>query len=79
VVLLTRDVDGKLGVLFQEKDGQDQALDFGVIPDERISRLIWLGYLGGKKVSSDGARNDVVKGIMELVERPIGSIETKVS
>lgn len=79
VVLLTRDVDGRLGILFQEKDGQDQMLDFGVIPDERISRLIWLGYLGGKKVSSDGARNDVVKGIMELVERPIGSIETKVS
>lgn len=78
-VLLTRDGDGKLGVLFQEKEGQGQTIDFGVIPDERISRLIWLGYLGGKSVSSEAARNGIVDGIMELVERPIGSIETRVS
>lgn len=76
VVLLARDGAGKLGVMFQEKG---QTLDFGVISDERIARLIWLGYLGGKTVSSEGARKGVVDGIMELVERPIGSIETKVS
>ena len=79
VVLLKRDGDGKLNVLFQEKDGQREVIDFGVIGDERIARLIWLGYLAGKNVSSEGARKGIVDGIMELVERPIGSIETKVS
>jgi len=79
VVLLKRDMDGRLTVLFQEKDGQREVINFGVIGDERIARLIWLGYLGGKNVSSEGARKGIVDGIMELVERPIGSIETKVS
>lgn len=79
VVLLKRDTNGRLAVLFQEKDGQRESTNFGVVDDERIARLIWLGYLGGKNVSSEGARKGVVDGIMELVERPIGSVETKVS
>jgi len=77
VVLLTRDGEGTLGVLFQSTDGKLE--DFGELNDERIARLIWLGYLGGKSVSSESARKGVVDGIMELVERPIGSVETKVS
>ena len=78
VLLITRDGNGTLGVLFQEKEGKGEALDFGHVADERIARLIWLGYLGGKNVSSEAARKGVVNGIMELVERPIGSVETKV-
>jgi len=78
VLLVTRGADGTLGVLFQEKEGKGEALDFGHIADERIARLIWLGYLGGKNVSSEAARRGIVDGIMELVERPIGSVETKV-
>lgn len=77
IILLKRDAHGALTLLFQEKNGVLN--DFGTIADERIARLVWLGYLGGKNVSSEGARQGVVNGIMELVERPIGSVETKVS
>jgi hypothetical protein len=76
VVLLARDGDGTLGVLYQGKDGKIE--DFGRLRDERIARLVWLGYLGGNNVSSEGARRGIVDGIMELVERPIGSVETRV-
>ena len=50
----------------------------GAVTDERISRLIVMGYLAGKDVSSEGARRDIVDGVMGLVERPAGTIETKV-
>ncbi|KAF2433066.1 chalcone isomerase [Tothia fuscella] len=77
VIILKRDTEGVLTVLYQSKDGVVN--DFGRVQDERIGRLIWLGYLGGKSVSSEGARKGVVDGVMELVERPVGSVETKVS
>jgi hypothetical protein len=77
VILLTRDADGTLGLLYQDKKGSLE--DFGSLKDERIARLVWLGYLGGKNVSSEGARKGVVEGVMELVERPIGSVETMVA
>jgi hypothetical protein len=76
VVLLTRDADGTLGLLYQGKDGKVE--EFGTLRDERIARLVWLGYLGGKNVSSEGTRKSVVDGVLELVERPIGTVETKV-
>jgi hypothetical protein len=34
--------------------------------------------LGGKTVASEGLRRSVVDGIMELVERPVGRVETQV-
>lgn len=77
VVLLTRDEKGKLGVLFQEKETQ-RMVNMGEVGDERIARLVWLGYLGGKNVSSEGARKGVVDGVMGLVERPVGTVETRV-
>jgi hypothetical protein len=50
----------------------------GIVKDERISRLLWLNYLGGKTVSSEKARKSVVDGVMSYVERPIGTVEVKV-
>lgn len=50
----------------------------GGVPDERISRLVWMGYLAGGKVASEGARRSVVDGVIELVERPIGTVDTQV-
>ena len=50
----------------------------GEVADERISRLIWLGYLAGKNVSSESARQSVVNGVMEFVERPVGTVATQV-
>jgi hypothetical protein len=48
------------------------------VRDERVARLVWLGYLAGGTVASEGARRSVVEGVMELVERPIGTVETQV-
>jgi Chalcone isomerase like len=76
VVVLTREGNGKLGVLYQDKI--TNAEQFGTVDDERIARLIWLGYLGGKSVSSEDARKHVVDGIIELVERPIGTVAAKI-
>lgn len=50
----------------------------GGLQDERISRLVWMGYLAGGNVASEGARKSVVEGVLELVERPIGTVETQV-
>ena len=50
----------------------------GGLADERITRFVWMGYLAGAKVASEGARKSVVDGVMELVERPIGTVETQV-
>jgi hypothetical protein len=76
VLLLTRDGKGKFGVLYQDKSNKSE--DFGTVSDERIARLIWLGYLGGKGVSSESARQNIVEGIIEMVERPVGTVSTKV-
>lgn len=50
----------------------------GSVKDERISRLVWMGYLAGDKIASEEARQSIVEGVMEIVERPIGTIETQV-
>ncbi|KAE9993613.1 hypothetical protein EG327_004134 [Venturia inaequalis] len=76
VLVLTRDGDGALGLVYQDKKGAVQ--DFGSVGDERIARLLWLVYLGGENVSSEAARRGVVEGIIDVVSRPLGSVETKV-
>lgn len=48
----------------------------GHVQDERISRLIWLGYLAGSKVASEGARKNVVEAVVDLVGRPVGTFNT---
>ncbi|KAF2101239.1 hypothetical protein NA57DRAFT_33865 [Rhizodiscina lignyota] len=78
IVILTRPADGSMGVLFQAKE-DGEVMDLGAVRDERIARLVWLGYLGGKNVSSESTRKGVVEGCVELVERPVGTVETKVA
>ena len=92
VMILKRDSFGELEVLMQEEqergyrgkiETEDKAMEpkyksLGIVADERIGRLILLGYLAGKDVSSESARRDIVSGIMKLVERPAGTIEAKV-
>lgn len=58
------------------KGGQMTLL--GTIQDERISRLLWMVYLAGKNTASEDARRSVVDGVIEIVERPVGTIETRV-
>ncbi|KAL8802517.1 MAG: hypothetical protein Q9182_003757 [Xanthomendoza sp. 2 TL-2023] len=61
----------------KRQDGDNMSY-IGGLQDERISRLVWLGYLAGGNVASDEARKNVVDGVMEIVERPIGTIDTQV-
>jgi hypothetical protein len=76
-LVLMRDQRGALDALFQP--GDDKAVRWmGRVEDERVSRLVWLNYLAGKTVSSEGARASVVDGLMRIVERPLGTIVQKV-
>ncbi|KAL8696870.1 MAG: hypothetical protein Q9201_007435, partial [Fulgogasparrea decipioides] len=81
-----RGEEGELGVWIEDevpeqegKKGQKGEMKWiGGLKDERISRLVWLGYLAGGNVASEEARKSVVDGVMEIVERPIGTIDTQV-
>jgi len=74
-LLLSRDARGQLAVWYD--DGKT-AQRLGMVEDERISRAVWLNYLAGKTVASEPARKDIIEGIMEFVERPIGTVATQV-
>lgn len=84
-LLLARGGDGVLRVCLEKANagfgasgnGDAMAL-MGVVEDERISRLLWLGYLAGGTVASEEARRSVVDGVLDLVGRPIGTVETRV-
>ncbi|EME50384.1 hypothetical protein DOTSEDRAFT_145216, partial [Dothistroma septosporum NZE10] len=82
VMILSRGTMGNMDVWFQEKpgaSGKDKQMQLlGSVPDERISKMIWLGYLGGDKVSSEAARQGVVNGCVGFAARPIGSAEARV-
>lgn len=75
-LLLSRDRKGKLAVWYD--DGKRGAQRLGEVKDERISRAVWLNYLAGKTVASEGARKSIVEGVMEFVERPVGTVATQV-
>lgn len=82
ILIMARDRDGALDVLFEPKPEENRRKEMeklGSVADERISRLIWLGYLGGDKVSSEAARKGVVEGCVGFAGRPVGSAETMVS
>ena len=76
-LMLERDGRGTLAAWI-EGDAPGTFFKMGEVKDERISRLVWLGYLAGKSVASEGARQNIVEGIMEFVERPVGTVETQV-
>ncbi|KAF9885486.1 Altered inheritance of mitochondria protein 18 mitochondrial [Aspergillus nanangensis] len=76
-LVLVRNGEGALDALFQA-DAEKPARFMGRVADERISRLVWLNYLAGKNVSSEGARQSVVDGVMGIVERPVGTVVQKV-
>lgn len=87
-LLLSRDGAGELVVAYddgkkkekgrEKSDGGSGSGIIGRVADERISRLLWLNYLAGSKVASEPARKNIVEGIMEFVERPIGTVATQV-
>ncbi|KAK4191342.1 chalcone-flavanone isomerase-domain-containing protein [Podospora australis] len=77
-LLLSRDATGKLSITYDggKKAGGRQLI--GVVEDERVSRALWLNWLGGKQVASEPARKSIVEGVMEFVERPIGTVAAQV-
>ncbi|CAG7993967.1 unnamed protein product [Penicillium olsonii] len=76
-LVLMRDQRGALDALFQP--AADKPVTWmGRVGDERVSRLVWLNYLAGKTVSSEGARASIVDGLMTIVERPLGTVVQKV-
>lgn len=78
-MLLCRDTKGALSVMYGEGDEKDPKRSvLGKIEDERVSRLLWLNYLAGKSVAAEGARQNIIEGLMEFVERPIGTVASQV-
>ncbi|KAL2263518.1 hypothetical protein VTK26DRAFT_6419 [Humicola hyalothermophila] len=77
-LLLVRDETGRLSIAYDGgKEGKGRKL-IGVVEDERVSRALWLNYLAGKKVASEPARQDIVRGVMDFVERPVGTVASQV-
>ena len=83
LLIMRRDTSGAMDIMYQAKPSakgvEKQIETLGSVADERISRLIWLGYLGGDKVSSEAARQGVVAGCVGFASRPVGSVETMVT
>lgn len=75
-LLMLRDRDGRLTMVYDDLKPEEQVL--GSVDDERISRALWMNYLAGKNVASEEVRKSIVNGIMEFVERPIGTVATQV-
>jgi hypothetical protein len=81
VILLTRNKSGTLGAMYQpvvQKDAKEKMGPptwLGEVRDERVSRLVWLLYLGGQNVSSEPARQSIVDGCIHITERPVGTVE----
>ncbi|KAG4428042.1 hypothetical protein IFR05_016478 [Cadophora sp. M221] len=75
-LLLSRNEKGRLAVWYD--DGKKGAQRLGHVDDERVSRALWLNYLAGKHPASEPARESIVDGVMEFVERPVGTVATQV-
>lgn len=78
-MLVCRDEAGALSVMYGDEDSKTPRKSvLGTVADERLSRLLWLNYLAGSKVASEGARQNIIEGVMEFVERPVGTVATQV-
>jgi hypothetical protein len=77
ILLLARNAPGKLSI-WEEASATGDRIKMGDIADERVGRLLWLGYLAGKTVSSEPTRRSVVEGCMEFAGRPVGTVATQV-
>lgn len=83
-LLLLRDADGSLQCFYDGSGRNDGKIGgkgekgevqlLGKVDDKRLSTALWLCYLAGAKVASEPARKSVIEGLMELVQRPIGTV-----
>ncbi|EKJ79209.1 hypothetical protein FPSE_00520 [Fusarium pseudograminearum CS3096] len=78
-LLLVRDGAGKMTITYNDSTRKEPVKTvLGTVDDERLSRLLWLNYLAGSKVASEEARKNIINGVMEFVERPVGTVATQV-
>ncbi|ATY67350.1 Chalcone subgroup [Cordyceps militaris] len=78
-MLLCRNESGALAVTYDAgSSSKPQREVLGTVADPRLSHLLWLNYLAGSKVASEPARKNIVEGVMEFVERPVGTVATQV-
>lgn len=76
-LILQRGQGGRFSLFFD--DGRPIGRQYmGSVDDERLTRALWLNYLGGSKVASEPARQSIVDGVIEFVERPVGTVATQV-
>ncbi|PSR81797.1 chalcone-flavanone isomerase-domain-containing protein [Coniella lustricola] len=76
-LILLRDREGKLTMVYDEGKSEGRQL-LGTVADERISRALWMNYLGGKNPASEEARKSIINGVMGFVERPVGTVAAQV-
>ncbi|KAK8054497.1 hypothetical protein PG994_009564 [Apiospora phragmitis] len=62
----------------KQQQQRSQRAIIGRVEDERVSRALWMNYLAGKAVASEPARANIVEGILEFVERPVGTVAAQV-
>lgn len=79
VMTLVMDQEGGLNVYFEDTTKKLPQERIGSVVDPRVAKLIWMGYLAGKNVSSEAARKGVANGCLMLASRPVGSAETRVA
>jgi hypothetical protein len=77
ILLLARDALGTLSV-WEETSATGDRIKMGDIADERVGRLLWLGYVAGKTVSSEPTRQSIIEGCIEFAGRPVGTVATQV-
>lgn len=84
-LIMARDGKGALTIMYDEgiqqkkkTVGDGVLTTIGRVTDERVSRALWMNYLAGKAVASEPARNNIIDGIMEFVERPVGTVAAQV-
>ncbi|KAK6074020.1 chalcone-flavanone isomerase [Seiridium cupressi] len=84
-LIMVRDENGTLTILHDggkqqkpKEKNENSRVAIGHVADERVSRALWLNYLAGKAVASEPARKNIVEGIMEFVERPVGTVAAQV-
>lgn len=76
-LLIVRGSDGTLSVIFDDGRSMGRQL-LGAVNDERVSRALWLNYLAGANVASEAARQSIANGMIEFVERPVGTVAAQV-
>ncbi|CAK7233272.1 hypothetical protein SBRCBS47491_008552 [Sporothrix bragantina] len=76
-LLIVRGADGALSIVFDDGRSVGREL-LGSVRDERVSRSLWLNYVAGGTVASEEARQSIADGLVEFVERPIGTVAAQV-